>query len=257
MTDSSLANRLRRLYGNARRLSRGLRRWFRRKLRPFGGVDHGDLWRTAPISTDWGFDRGLPIDRYYIETFLARYATDIRGHTLEFLDNNYTRRFGGARVTRSDVLHHQPGNPKATLVADLSRDNDLPDNTFDCIICTQTLTFIYDLRAAIACLHRILKHDGVLLVTVPGITRTSPEDKSRGGDFWRFTTESTGYLFREHFSEPQMNITSYGNVLAASSLLYGIAAEELGGDRLDIYDENYPVLVSVRAVKTGTAAHNT
>ncbi|HYQ72663.1 MAG TPA: methyltransferase domain-containing protein [Gammaproteobacteria bacterium] len=256
MTASRLTGGLRGAYGKARRLKRKVRHWLRRMTHPPGGVSHGDLRRTAPISADWGFDRGLPVDRYYIETFLSRHADDIRGHTLEFLNNNYTSRFGGARVTRSDVLHHQPGNPHATLVADLSRENDLPDNAFDCIICTQTLPFIYDLRPAVACLHRILRPGGILLATVPGITRVSPEDMARSGDFWRFTTASVRELFREHFSETQLDITAYGNVLAASSFLYGIVTEELETGELDFHDENYPVLISVRAVKTGTAAHN-
>ena len=254
MTDTRLIDRLRRNYRKVRLFRRELRHWFRRKTRPLGGVNHGDLRRTVPISEDWGFDRGLPIDRYYIERFLARHADDIRGHTLEFLNNVYTVRFGGSRVTRSDVLHHQPGNPNATLVADLSKDNDLPDNAFDCIICTQTLPFIYDLQTALACLHRILKPGGVLLVTVPGITRISPQDMARSGDFWRFTTASIENLFREHFDEQQLHIASYGNVLAASSFLYGIVTEELGREELDFHDANYPLLISVRAVRTGIAA---
>jgi len=243
-----------RLTDGLRRLRRKVRHWLRRKTHPPGGVDHGDLRRTVPVSETWGFDRGLPVDRYYIETFLARHADDIQGRTLEFLNNVYTVRFGGSRVTRSDVLHHQPGNPNATLVADLSRDNDLPDNAFDCIICTQTLPFIYDLRPAVACLHRILKPGGVLLVTVPGISRVSPEDMARSGDFWRFTTASMQRLFREHFSAAQLDIASYGNVLTASSFLYGIVAEELDAEELDFHDDNYPLLVSVRALRTGTAA---
>ena len=47
------------------------------------------------LSRDFGFDRGTPIDRYYIESFLSTHASDIRGHVLEVADNTYTRRFGG------------------------------------------------------------------------------------------------------------------------------------------------------------------
>src|SRR5258708_1276969 len=50
---------------------------------PLGTVKLGDFVRTRPISTSFGFDRGTPIDRYYIENFLGRNAGDIRGRVLE------------------------------------------------------------------------------------------------------------------------------------------------------------------------------
>ena len=70
-----------------------------------GKIDFGDLRELTPVSEVWGFDRGRPIDRYYIERFLQQHAPDVRGHVLEIGDDTYTRQFGGARVTRSDVLN--------------------------------------------------------------------------------------------------------------------------------------------------------
>src|SRR5438876_1720600 len=87
---------------------------------PVGRVQFGELRRKTPISRHFGFDRGLPIDRYYIEGFLARNAADIRGRVLEIGDNAYTRKYGGHSVTMSDVLHVAKGNPIATFVDDLA-----------------------------------------------------------------------------------------------------------------------------------------
>ena len=39
-----------------------------------GRVSVGDFGSVVPISRDFGFDRGTPIDRYYIERFLERHA---------------------------------------------------------------------------------------------------------------------------------------------------------------------------------------
>ena len=89
-------------------------------------VQFGSFRRLTPISRSWGFDRGLPIDRYYLEHFLERHAGDVRGHVLEFYSNSYTKLLGGERVTRSDVLNVEQGNPKSTIVADLSTAHDLP-----------------------------------------------------------------------------------------------------------------------------------
>jgi hypothetical protein len=112
-------------------------------------VDFGSLRRVTPVSREWGFDRGLPVDRYYIEDFLVRRARDIRGHALEIGDALYTRKYGGEHVTASDVLHVTEGNPQATIVADLTSARQVPSNTFDCVIFTQTLHYIYDVRPAI------------------------------------------------------------------------------------------------------------
>src|SRR5262249_27189682 len=130
-----------------------------------GNIEFGDLRRTSPISRVFGFDRGRPVDRYYIEGFLARNAECVRGRVLEIGDDSYTRSFGADRVIRRDVLSVVDTNPRATIIGDLSNAPHIASNTFDCIILTQTLHLIYDVRAALATLHRILKPGGVLLAT--------------------------------------------------------------------------------------------
>lgn len=217
---------------------------------PIGWVHFGSLRRVTPISQDWGYVRGQPIDRYYIEKFLSSRSEDIKGHILEVKDNSYTEQFGGRRVTKSDVLHKTEGNPKATIVADLTADNDLPDNTFDCIICTQTLQFIYDVKAAIATLHRILKPGGTLLVTVPTIAQISRADMELWGDYWRFTSLSTRLLFEEVFLPSNVTVQAFGNVLAATAFLYGLASEDLKQKELNHFDPDQEFLITVRAVKS-------
>ena len=213
-----------------------------------GKVDLGSLRRLTPISTDWGLERGQPVDQYYIRDFLANHANDIRGHVLEVGTDMYTRKFGGARVTKSDVLHVQKGAPGATIIADLSHGDNIQSNAFDCIIFTQTLQYIYDVRAALATLSRILKNRGVLLATFPGISKISREDMERWGDYWRFTSLSALRLLNEAFGE-LVEVKAYGNVLAATAFLHGLAAEELRKEELDYIDLDYEVVVSVRATK--------
>jgi peptidoglycan/xylan/chitin deacetylase (PgdA/CDA1 family)/SAM-dependent methyltransferase len=203
---------------------------------------------AEPLSREWGFDRGTPIDRVYIEEFLARNRSDVTGRVLEVGDDTYTRRFGGDRVESRDVLHVSPGNPSATLVADLTRADHIPDDTFDCVILTQTLQLIYDLPAAVAALARILKPGGVLLATVPGTTRTSRREWADGW-FWSLTPASTRRLFEAHFPPEALEIQGHGNVMTASAFLYGLAAEELPGGNLGDDDPEYDVVVTIRAAK--------
>src|SRR5262249_36641799 len=60
---------------------------------------------VQPLSFLWGADRGWPIFSYYLHQFVREFQADIRGHCLEFQDNNYTRAYGRDAVTKSDILH--------------------------------------------------------------------------------------------------------------------------------------------------------
>jgi SAM-dependent methyltransferase len=219
---------------------------------PVGMVDFGNLRRVTPISREFGYDRGLPIDRYYIEKFLMSYANDIRGRMLEIGDNSYTQKFGGSRVTTSDVLHVTEGNPQATFIGDLTSGDHIPSNTFDCFILTQTLQFIYDMRAALQTICRILKPGGVVLATFSGISQIASD---QWGDYqcWSFTTLSAQRLFEEVFPRANLKVETFGNVLAAMAFLQGLAAEELRQEELDYRDPKYQVLITVRAVKSEVA----
>lgn len=215
---------------------------------PRGRVDLGDLERQTPISRCWGFDRGLPIDRYYIEHFLNHHAADIRGRVLEIGDPYYTRLFGAGQVTQSDVLHVKEGNPLATLVGDLTKADHISSNAFDCVILTQTLHLIYDVRAALATLHRIIRPGGVLLATFPGISQID-HSLWKNSWYWAFTSLSARRLLEEAFSSLNVEVETYGNVLAASGFLYGLAVEDLRPEELDYHDPDYQILITVRAVK--------
>lgn len=215
-----------------------------------GKVNFGELRRLTPISDTFGVERGAPLDRYYIEEFLTKNESFIKGRVLEIGDNYSTLKHGGDRVSKSDVLHVEPGNPMATIIADITAADDIPSNTFDCIILTHTLQMIYDQRSALRHLYRILKPGGVLLVSTHG---TSKIGRRKGKDswcvYWRMTVDSAERLFGEFFPPENVNVQGYGNFLAAISFLYGLAAEELDDKELDFYDPDYQVLVTVRAMK--------
>jgi SAM-dependent methyltransferase len=232
----------------------GARNWLRAQQKgwkvwpPVGTLKFGSLGRVNPISRHFGFDRGHCIDRFYIEDFLANNAKDIRGRVLEIADNEYTKQFGGNNVTQSDVLHVK-GDPQATIVADLTSAENVPSDSFDCMIITQTLQFVYDTRAAVATIHRLLKPGGVLLTTFPGISQISRVDMDQWGEYWRFTTMSAKQLFAEVFGDAAVSVQAYGNVFAAIALLHGLAQEDIELAKLKPHDPDYEVLVTVRAIK--------
>jgi SAM-dependent methyltransferase len=202
----------------------------------------------SPISRKFGLDRGRPIDRYYIVNFLVCHSDDIRGHVLEIKDSRYTRRYGGERVNVSDVLDIAEDNPQATIVADLTSADNVPSDTFDCIILTQTLHVIYDLNAAVQTLQRILKPGGILLATFPGITQTSCASLDEHY-CWALTTLSARRLFAEAFPAENVEIEAHGNVLAVIAFMQGLAVDELRREELDHQDPDYELLITLRAVK--------
>jgi SAM-dependent methyltransferase len=216
--------------------------------------------RPRPVSDEWGFDRGQPVDRYYIDRYLGRFsysegyaAGDVRGHVCEVGGDEYARRFGRfdgpEPMTRLDVLHVSAANPAATLVGDLVTGEGIPDAAFDCILCIQTLHVIYEIGDVVRTLHRALRPGGVAFVTVPGITPACTPDRDLWGDYWRFTATSAQRLFSEVFGSAQVRVDAYGNLLSAMAFLQGMAAQELAPWELDLRDPGYEVILGIRAAR--------
>jgi peptidoglycan/xylan/chitin deacetylase (PgdA/CDA1 family)/glycosyltransferase involved in cell wall biosynthesis/SAM-dependent methyltransferase len=211
-------------------------------------VEWGDLLRRQPLSQQWGRDRGLSIDRHYIEGFLEKHRADVRGRVLEVRDSIYTQRFGGEAVTTRDVVDLDAANGLANVIADLRHAEGIAAGTYDCIILTQTLQLIDDIPSVLAECDRILRPGGVLLATVPSVIRVDDEG-GPDGDFWRLTEASARKLFADVFPIEAFDVTAYGNVMACSAFLYGLSAEELAPADLNHVDPIFPVVIAIRAVK--------
>jgi SAM-dependent methyltransferase len=193
--------------------------------------------RTKPLSYEWRRDRGTPLDRYYIEEFLSTERSAIRGRVLEIADADYTERFG-VDVERSDVLDIDPSNAAATIVADLAAADNIPSESFDCFILTQTLQDVYDLEKAVHHTHRILRRGGTVLCTAPSVSRVGAKDLD--STYWRFTAAGCSRLFENAFPKGIVDVRACGNVLSAVAFLVGMAYEELSPKELDVGDPFFP-----------------
>jgi len=214
----------------------------RRRRRP---VRLGSLASTTPFGKPWGFDRGTPVDRWYIERFLARNRADITGRVVEVKDSGYTDRLGHALTERA-VLDVDSANQHATHIADLAHADNLPSGAFDCFVLTQTLQLIFDHHAALAHAHRILAPGGVLLLTVPVTSRLCDPPLT---DYWRFTPLAVAGLLKEIFHGGAVTVSGHGNVLSQVAFLEGLAAEDLTKEELAVDDPSLPLVVCARAVK--------
>jgi SAM-dependent methyltransferase len=233
-----------------------------RELRARAGRAYTRLWHRgrprsaqlvphlppAPLSTRFGLDRGRPVDRVYIERFLAANAADLHGRGVEIYEPTYLQRFGGGGMERIDVLDADPDAARATIHGDFAA---LPADAFDCFVCTQTLQAIADPLTALRQAHAALRPGGVLLVTVPGISQIVPGDPFP--DHVRYTGNGLRELAAQVFDDAV--VTAHGNVAAAAAFLYGMAEEELPPGVLDAAadDPAYELVVTLRAVRAPVA----
>ena len=216
---------------------------------PLRTTRFGSLRRVTPISPTFGDDRGLPLDRYYVESFLYEHRKNIHGRVLESGGTGYTRKFGEDRVKQFDVINLREGVAETTFRADLAAAPEIPSDIFDCVILAQTFQFIYETRAAIETAHRILKPGGTLIATMPGISHIGDPPWTSHW-CWNFTGLSAKNVFSEAFGEENIEVKTYGNVFIASSFLYGLSVKEVRKDELDYHDPNYEVTIGVKATKS-------
>jgi len=200
---------------------------------------------VTPISEKFGFDRGTPIDRYYIEKFVEEHKELIKGHCVEIHDDAYIKRFGENKVTQSDALDVDESNKQATIIADLRHMPHVPSDTYDCIVLTQTLGMIDDFESAVRECHRILKPGGWIIVTC---TATGPALYPEVS-FWRFTEASLKFTFKKLFKPESIKSKTYGNALVAQYMITGLAQEELSREELEYEDVRFPVIVGLIAQK--------
>lgn len=224
----------------------------RKQLLILDGVTDWSVLRKAhPHRRNFGAARGECIDRYYIEKFLAANQQSIHGRVAEIASDHYTRQFGGNRVEQADVIDINEENDRRTITLDLTLSEAAPSQVFDCIICTQTLFEIYDYRSAISSLHKMLRADGVLLATVPGISQAVRGEMlgGAGSDWWRFTGLSAARLFGEIFGVENVKVQTFGNVLSAVAFLHGLVQEELTREELEYHDPDYEVVIGVATIR--------
>ena len=203
---------------------------------------------TVPISHLFGCDRGTPIDRYYIDKFISENKSKITGVCCEIAEDTYCKTWGHD-IVRQEILHYDNTNTAATIVGDLTKHDTIPTNLVDCFVCTQTFNFIYDVKSAFLGAYQMIKPGGILLATVAGLSQISRYDMERWGDYWRFTDLSLRKNAEEvGFTDIQIKI--YGNALASTAFIQGVAVEDLPNVKLlNDLDKDYQLILGLVAIK--------
>ncbi len=198
------------------------------------------LMKTNPVSDEWGFDRGTPVDRYFIEDFLQKESLNLQNSTLtiEVGDDEYSRRFFPR--AKHEILNYAEG-------MDLTKEGTIPENRYDVFICTQTFHQIYDVKKAIQGSWNLLKDGGVMLATVCGtiVKQARNEEYSH---YWGFTPLAIERLMKEVYGE-NIIIEAFGNAMVATAFIQGLAVEELDMDLVNRVDDDFTICISIVAKK--------
>lgn len=211
------------------------------------GVTYIKKLPTKPVSRVFGSEMGQAVDRYYIEKFLESNAVYIKGTVLEVANNQYTRKYGGNKVDKSIISHVKGwGN---TIICNFETGEGVVEESVDCVICTQTLQYIFDVPSAIKNIYKMLRKDGVALITVPGIKPLCLYDSNNWGESWSFTSNSMEKLCSIVCKPDSYEVKQYGNVKAATAYLYGVCIEEIDKADLEYQDMQYPFLICAKIFK--------
>jgi SAM-dependent methyltransferase len=195
-------------------------------------------WRSRLHPFMFVRDKSYTTGRLYIEQFLGRYAAECRGRFLEFGDPFFRYCFDPAAIERYDIVDVAPG-PEVTIVADLQNCPEIASDTYDVVVCTQVLEHIANPFLAAAELHRILKPNGILLLTVPAAYPYHAVPR----DYWRYTRDSLQLLFGERFDD--LAIVGYGNKLVVVAAYWFWMRDHLPRRALMQPDPDSPTLLMV------------
>jgi hypothetical protein len=209
-------------------------------LRGYGLPRWGNLRRTAPFSSKFGFERGTPIDRYYLHEFLSRHRGVISGDVLEVQTASYTMRFGQS-VTRADTFDIAP-EFKPTYRCDISHCEEIiPSRAYDCLLLPNALPHFRELDLALGNLARIVRPGGAILASAAGLLPLTGDVP----DYWRFSPAGWREKLSAAWPGATIEIAGHGNCLSAIGAQLGLALEELTEAELDVHDPRFPLLTTI------------
>lgn len=222
-----------------------LRNIYRKKHTEITAIQN---FSVNPVSRIQALERGTPIDRFYIEQFLKENEECICGICMEVADDHYTKKYGGDRVCKS-IVTHVKGWGDHSIKANFETGEGIEEDMADCIICTQVMQYIFDLKAAFLNIYRSLKPNGVALITLPGIKSLSLFDNDNWGERWSFTEKSAVELCERTVTNGKFEVNSYGNVKVSIAYLYGLCVEDICIEDFSYSDPQFPFLITLKILK--------
>jgi SAM-dependent methyltransferase len=200
----------------------------------------GNLRRTQPFSSTYGFERGTPIDRHYLHRFLTAHRNLVTGDVLEVQTTSTTDRYGRA-VRRADTFDIVP-DFEPTYLCDFTAANPpIPERAYDCLLLPNTLPHFRDLDGGLANARRVVRPGGAILASAGGLLPLTGDV----ADYWRFSPDGWRERLIKAWPGCDLTVDGHGNCLAAIAAQLGLALEELSAAELDVVDPRFPVLITI------------
>ena len=124
-----------------------------------------------------------------------------------------------------------------SISTELKLDIKYNSNYFDTVIVTHILEHFQDPQKAVNEIHRVLKKEGVCILSAPLIEHYHPNPK----DYYRFTKDSLNYLFRNF---RKVEIYHHGNKLQSIWQILNIGAIKI------ILNFFNPLIACIKSKKT-------
>ncbi len=142
---------------------------------------------------------GFSLRRHYVDDFHFRHVPDLPPGSLVLdLAGNRLSKRGFFDIERYDlsVLYANLSSAKRPDVQASAESLPFRETAFDAVICSEMLEHVIDPKSVLEEIQRILKPNGILLISVPFLSRIhgDPYDYGRYTDFyWQETLESIGF----------------------------------------------------------------
>ncbi|MBW4635650.1 MAG: class I SAM-dependent methyltransferase [Iphinoe sp. HA4291-MV1] len=205
-------------------------------------LDLGDLRRRFPICPLFGFTRGTPIDRYYLDKFIGEIREQVAGNVLEVggvLRNREVYQFYNATEYQTLDIFASSG---VTLVGDVHDPETIRPESLDAVVIFNVLEHCHNPWVVVKNIYSWLKVGGQCFCMVPSAQKLHDVP----GDYWRPLPDGMKQLFQD-FSQQKLHV--YGNPLTVVASFMGISAEELSLQELDDFHPDYPVATCMIAMK--------
>ena len=154
--------------------------------------------------------------RYYLDQALEENKQVFKGKVLDVGGKKDNRR--GAFVPPYEQVdewlflnNDKQSNPD--ILTDLP-DIPLEDNSVDVVLCTEVIEYIYDYKKLLSEMSRVLKQDGILLLSFPFIYPLHADDKH---DYYRLTEP----LIRKELSE-NFTIEKFNRMGGISAVIFDL-----------------------------------
>jgi SAM-dependent methyltransferase len=159
-------------------------------------------YSSSRISLDAGSlagSLGFSLRRHYVDDFHSRYVAALRGGSLVLdLAGNRTGKRGFFDIERYalNVVYANLSAAKRPDVQAYAESLPFGDAIFDAVICSEMLEHVMDPVPVLEEIRRVLKVNGVLLISVPFLNRIhgDPHDYGRYTDFfWAEILKNSGF----------------------------------------------------------------